>query len=108
MNSRSTGDLNIIIWFHMKKLKINTSVQDLEHVDNEIDLAGLKGWEGMSRQPQASEDRLVFPVGHGGPCWFSSVQGRLLPRAQDPDGKWRNIFLHSVLTGLTHVTQMSV
>ena len=73
MNSRSTGDLNIIIWTHLKELKIYTSVQDLEHVDNEIDLADLKGCEGMSRQPQASKDRLVFPVGHGGPCWFSSV-----------------------------------
>ena len=28
------------------KLKNNAFVRDFEHFDNEIDLAGLKGWEG--------------------------------------------------------------
>ena len=30
-----------------KKLKNIAFVRDLEHLDNEIDFAGLKGWEDM-------------------------------------------------------------
>ena len=46
----------------MKKLKTNASVGNTGHFDNEIELP-LGRHE--SRQHQASEDRLVFPVGHG-------------------------------------------
>ena len=58
---------NFIISLHMMKLKNNVSVRDFEHFGNEIDLAGLKSFVPTfgGRLRQASEDRLVLPVGHG-------------------------------------------
>ena len=48
--------------------------------------AGLLGGLGRyeSRQNQASEDRLVFPAGHGVILLASGLQRRCLPRAEQP------------------------
>merc|ERR1712054_428064 len=43
----STGNFNIITLEHMKKMKNNAIVGNIGHFDNEIDMAGLEGLEGM-------------------------------------------------------------
>merc|ERR1711879_1063836 len=51
---------------HMKKMKNNAIVGNIGHFDNEIDMAGLEGLEGIKVEnikPQV--DRFVFPDGHG-------------------------------------------
>jgi len=60
------GNYNIIRLEHMKKMKNNAIVGNIGHFDNEIDMAGLEGMEGIKVEnikPQV--DRFVFPDGHG-------------------------------------------
>merc|ERR1712124_116023 len=62
----TTGNFNIITVDHMKKMKNNAIVGNIGHFDNEIDMAGLEGTEGIkveSIKPQV--DRFVFPNGNG-------------------------------------------
>merc|ERR1712209_196278 len=62
----ATGNFNIITLEHMKKMKNNAVVGNIGHFDNEIDMAGLEGMEGVKMEtikPQV--DRFVFPDGHG-------------------------------------------
>merc|ERR1712071_447640 len=61
----ATGNFNIITLDHMKKMKHNAIVGNIGHFDNEIDMAGLEGFEGIKVEnikPQV--DRFVFPDGH--------------------------------------------
>ena len=62
----TTGNFNIITLEHMKKMKNNAIVGNIGHFDNEIDMAGLEGFEGIKVEnikPQV--DRFEFPDGHG-------------------------------------------
>merc|ERR1712225_49544 len=62
----TTGNFNIITVEHMKKMKNNAIVGNIGHFDNEIDMAGLEGTEGIKVEnikPQV--DRFVFPNGNG-------------------------------------------
>jgi adenosylhomocysteinase len=62
----ATGNYDIITLAHMKKMKNNAIVGNIGHFDNEIDMAGLEGFEGIKCEnikPQV--DRYVFPDGHG-------------------------------------------
>jgi adenosylhomocysteinase len=62
----ATGNFNIITLDHMKRMKNNAIVGNIGHFDNEIDMAGLEGMEGIrveNIKPQV--DRFVFPDGHG-------------------------------------------
>merc|ERR1712086_463100 len=62
----ATGNFNIITLAHMKNMKNNAIVGNIGHFDNEIDMAGLEGMEGVkcgNIKPQV--DRFVFPDGHG-------------------------------------------
>merc|ERR1712190_414874 len=43
----ATGNFNIITLEHMKKMKNNAIVGNIGHFDNEIDMAGLEGFEGI-------------------------------------------------------------
>merc|ERR1712159_321422 len=61
-----TGNFNIITLEHMKKMKNNAIVGNIGHFDNEIDMAGLEGFEGIKVEnikPQVN--RFVFPDGRG-------------------------------------------
>merc|ERR1711907_697405 len=61
-----TGNFNIVTLDLMKKMKNNAIVGNIGHFDNEIDMAGLEGMEGIKVEnikPQV--DRFVFPDGHG-------------------------------------------
>jgi adenosylhomocysteinase len=62
----TTGNFKIITLEHMKKMKNNAIVGNIGHFDNEIDMAGLEGVEGIKIEnikPQV--DRFVFPSGNG-------------------------------------------
>jgi len=62
----ATGNFDIITLEHMKKMKNNAIVGNIGHFDNEIDMAGLEGMQGVKMEtikPQV--DRFVFPDGHG-------------------------------------------
>ena len=41
---------DIIMATHMSKMKNNAIVGNIGHFDNEIDMAGLMGWQGIKRQ----------------------------------------------------------
>merc|ERR1712056_41094 len=62
----TTGNFNIITVEHMRKMKNNAIVGNIGHFDNEIDMAGLEGSEGIkvdNIKPQV--DRFGFSDGHG-------------------------------------------
>merc|ERR1712070_832725 len=62
----TTGNFNIITVEMMKKMKNNTIVGNIGHFDNEIDMEGLEGTQGIKIEnikPQV--DRYVFPNGNG-------------------------------------------
>merc|ERR1712205_299145 len=62
----TTGNFDIIRLEHMQKMKNNAVVGNIGHFDNEIDMAGLEGMEGIKGEnikPQV--DRFEFPDGHG-------------------------------------------
>ena len=62
----STGNKGIIMAHHMAQMKNNAIVGNIGHFDNEIDMAGLEGYPGISRtEIKAQVDRYVFPDGHG-------------------------------------------
>ena len=72
----TTGNKDIIMVDHMKKMKNNAIVGNIGHFDNEIDMAGLEGFPGIKRvtiKPQC--DRFVFPSGNG---VIVLAEGRLL------------------------------
>merc|ERR1712205_122681 len=62
----TTGNFDIITVDMMKKMKNNAIVGNIGHFDNEIDMAGLEGSEGIKVEnikPQV--DRFEFTDGHG-------------------------------------------
>merc|ERR1712110_1021198 len=62
----TTGNFDIITVEHMKKMKNNAIVGNIGHFDNEIDMAGLEGTQGIKIEnikPQV--DQYVFPSGNG-------------------------------------------
>jgi len=72
----ATGNKKIITAEHMSRMKNNAIVGNIGHFDNEIDMAGLKAWEGIKKiniKPQC--DRYVFPDNHG---VIILAEGRLL------------------------------
>lgn len=72
----ATGNLGIITFEHMKKMKNQAVLGNIGHFDNEIDMAGLESAEGMTRiniKPQV--DQWVFPDGHS---IIALSEGRLL------------------------------
>jgi len=72
----TTGNKGIIMVDDMVKMKNNAIIGNIGHFDNEIDMAGLYGMQGVTRiniKPQV--DRFVFPDGHG---VIVLAEGRLL------------------------------
>jgi len=62
----ATGNKDIIKVSDMEKMKNNAIVGNIGHFDNEIEMAGLEGYEGIKVEnikPQV--DRFEFPDGHG-------------------------------------------
>jgi adenosylhomocysteinase len=72
----ATGNVDIITAAHMGRMKDKAIVGNIGHFDNEIDMAGLKRWPGITRiniKPQYDEWR--FPDGHS---VMVLAEGRLL------------------------------
>ena len=72
----ATGNADIIKVEHMAKMKDKAIVGNIGHFDNEIDMAGLKNYKGITRiniKPQF--DEWVFPDGHS---VLILAEGRLL------------------------------
>ena len=72
----ATGNHNIITVDHMSKMKDKAIVGNIGHFDNEIDMAGLKKYKGITHiniKPQYDEWR--FPDGHS---ILVLAEGRLL------------------------------
>jgi len=72
----ATGNKKVISVAHMAKMKNNAIVGNIGHFDNEIDMAGLKGYPDIQKiniKPQL--DRWLFADGHG---VLVLAEGRLL------------------------------
>ena len=72
----ATGNADIISVEHMAKMKDKAIVGNIGHFDNEIDMAGLKNYTGITRnniKPQF--DEWIFPDGHS---VLILAEGRLL------------------------------
>jgi adenosylhomocysteinase len=57
----ATGNLHVITHAHMKAMKNNAIVCNIGHFDNEIEVAGLKGYKWENIKPQV--DHVIFPDG---------------------------------------------
>jgi adenosylhomocysteinase len=72
----ATGNKNIITADHMAQMKDKAIVGNIGHFDNEIDMAGLKKFNGIKRiQIKPQYDEYVFPDGHS---VMILAEGRLL------------------------------
>jgi adenosylhomocysteinase len=61
----ATGDRDIITVDHMARMKHNAIVCNIGHFDNEIDMAGLARYAGISKHPiKPQVDAWEFPDGH--------------------------------------------
>jgi len=72
----ATGNRNIITAEHMSHMKDKAIIGNIGHFDNEIDMAGLKKYQGIQRiniKPQY--DEFKFPDGHS---VLVLAEGRLL------------------------------
>ncbi|MBN2586009.1 MAG: adenosylhomocysteinase, partial [Candidatus Fermentibacteraceae bacterium] len=72
----ATGNYNVITAEHMSRMKDQTIVCNIGHFDNEIDVAGLEAWPGITKEeikPQVH--RFTFPDGHS---IFLLAEGRLV------------------------------
>ncbi len=57
----ATGNIDVITFEHMKRMKNNAIVCNIGHFDNEIDVAGLKACRWENIKPQV--DHVIFPDG---------------------------------------------
>jgi adenosylhomocysteinase len=72
----ATGNFDVITAEHMSKMKDKAIVGNIGHFDNEIDMAGLKRIEGITRIPiKPQYDEWRFPDGHS---VMILAEGRLL------------------------------
>ena len=72
----ATGNKDIITVAHMARMKDKAIVGNIGHFDNEIDMAGLKGFAGIDRiHLKQQYDEWVFPDGHS---VLILAEGRLL------------------------------
>jgi adenosylhomocysteinase len=61
----ATGNKDVVSADQMSRMKHNAIVGNIGHFDNEIDMAGLEGWDGVVRKnvkPQV--DLFTFPAGN--------------------------------------------
>jgi len=57
----ATGNIDIITYEHLKRMKNQAIVCNIGHFDNEIDVAGLKACRWENIKPQV--DHIIFPDG---------------------------------------------
>ena len=72
----ATGNRDIITAAHMARMKHQAIVGNIGHFDNEIDMAGLAAFPGVTKVPiKPQVDKWVFPGGH---AIIVLSEGRLL------------------------------
>ncbi|MHB1553669.1 MAG: adenosylhomocysteinase [Acidimicrobiales bacterium] len=72
----ATGNRDIITAAHMARMKHQAIVGNIGHFDNEIDMAGLAAFPGVTKVPiKPQVDKWVFPDGH---AIIVLSEGRLL------------------------------
>jgi adenosylhomocysteinase len=72
----ATGNKDIVLVEHMAKMKHNAIVGNIGHFDNEIDMAGLQNYPGITCvNIKPGTDSFVFPDGHS---VIVLAEGRLL------------------------------
>ena len=72
----TTGNCDILTAEHMSKMRDQAIVCNIGHFDNEIQVARLKAWPGVTCvniKPQV--DKYIFPDGH---CIYLLAEGRLV------------------------------
>jgi adenosylhomocysteinase len=57
----ATGNIDVLTYAHMERMKNNTIVCNIGHFDNEIDVASLKQCKWENIKPQV--DHIIFPDG---------------------------------------------
>merc|ERR1712151_1246762 len=73
----TTGNKDIVMLENMRKMKNNAIVGNIGHFDNEIDMAGLQGFEGIVRDTiKPGTDKFTFP--DTGRSIIILAEGRLL------------------------------
>ena len=74
-----TGNVRIITAEHMSKMKDQAIVCNIGHFDDEIDVAGLKAWEGIKiteiKGSECPVHKFTFPDGHS---IYLLAEGRLV------------------------------
>src|SRR4029077_20082265 len=72
----ATGNFHVITVEHMSRMKHNAIVCNIGHFDNEIDMAGLARYPGISKHPiKPQVDAWEFPDGH---ALIVLAEGRLV------------------------------
>jgi len=72
----ASGNCDVLTAEHMARMRDQAIVCNIGHFDNEIQVARLKAWPGVTRvniKPQV--DKYVFPDGH---CIYLLAEGRLV------------------------------
>jgi len=62
----ATGNFHVITHDHMAKMKDQAIVCNIGHFDNEIDVAGIEGYQWEEIKPQV--DHVIFPAKNGNPA----------------------------------------
>ena len=102
----ATGCRDVVTAAHMARMKHQAILGNIGHFDNEIDMAGLARWPGVSRVPVKPQvDEWVFPDGHG---VLVLSEGRLLNLGNatgHPSFVMSNSFTNQVLAQLELFTR---
>ena len=103
----ATGNKDVVTAEQMSRMKHNAIVGNIGHFDNEIDMVGLEGWDGIVRKnvkPQV--DLFTFP---GGNSIIILSEGRLMNLGNatgHPSFVMSNSFTNQVLAQLELFTKL--
>jgi adenosylhomocysteinase len=106
----ATGNKDVVTADQMSRMKHNAIVGNIGHFDNEIDMAGLEGWDGMVRKtvkPQV--DLFTFPERDGGNAVIILSEGRLMNLGNatgHPSFVMSNSFTNQVLAQIELFTKL--
>ncbi len=103
----ATGNKDVVSAEQMSRMKHNAIVGNIGHFDNEIDMAGLEGWDGVVRKnvkPQV--DLFTFPAGN---AVIILSEGRLMNLGNatgHPSFVMSNSFTNQVLAQIELFTRL--
>jgi adenosylhomocysteinase len=103
----STGNKDVVTADQMSRMKHNAIIGNIGHFDNEIDMAGLESWDGVTRKnvkPQV--DLFTFPAGN---AVIILSEGRLMNLGNatgHPSFVMSNSFTNQVLAQIELFTKL--